>query len=145
MSKTDETLTASNPTPSAADLQDERLISEQGLSGWLAATWGRIRTGDLGSLPVVIGLVGSALGVLGAIGAGLLVNRFSGTLLADLPGLTLVAFDPVTVATVERGLRLVVFCSIEIAGLRPSIWSTSGFCIRCRPMSSSLTMSPTRP
>lgn len=40
-----------------ADLQDERLISEQGLSGWLAATWGRIRTGDLGSLPVVIGLV----------------------------------------------------------------------------------------
>lgn len=40
-----------------ADLQDERLISEQGLAGWLSATWGRIRTGDLGSLPVVIGLI----------------------------------------------------------------------------------------
>lgn len=40
-----------------ADLQDERLISERGLSGWLSATAGRIRTGDLGSLPVVIGLV----------------------------------------------------------------------------------------
>lgn len=40
-----------------ADLQDERLISAQGLSGWLSATWGRIRTGDLGSLPVVIGLI----------------------------------------------------------------------------------------
>lgn len=40
-----------------ADLQDERLISEQGISGWLSATWGRIRTGDLGSLPVVLGLV----------------------------------------------------------------------------------------
>ena len=30
------------------------------------------------------------------------------------------------VPTVERGLRLVVFCSIEIAGLNPSIESTSG-------------------
>ena len=27
---------------------------------------------------------------------------------------------------VERGLRLVVFCSIEIAGLSPSMESTSG-------------------
>ena len=31
-----------------------------------------------------------------------------------------------TVPTVERGLRLVVFCSIEIAGDSPSIESTSG-------------------
>lgn len=40
-----------------ADLQDERLISERGLAGWAAASWTRIRTGDLGSLPVVVGLV----------------------------------------------------------------------------------------
>ncbi|UUZ45729.2 sugar ABC transporter permease [Janibacter limosus] len=40
-----------------ADLQDERLISEHGISGWLSATGGRIRTGDPGSLPVVIGPV----------------------------------------------------------------------------------------
>ena len=32
-----------------------------------------------------------------------------------------------TVPTVERGLPLVDFCSIEIAGLNPSIKSTSGF------------------
>jgi hypothetical protein len=38
----------------------------------------------------------------------------------------------VTVATVERGLRLVVFCSIEIAGESPSMCSTSGFCIISR-------------
>jgi hypothetical protein len=38
----------------------------------------------------------------------------------------------VTVPTVERGLRLVVFCSIEMAGDSPSIWSTSGFCIISR-------------
>ena len=33
------------------------------------------------------------------------------------------------VPTVERGLWDVDFCSIEIAGDRPSIWSTSGFSI----------------
>jgi hypothetical protein len=33
------------------------------------------------------------------------------------------------VPTVERGLREVVFWSIEIAGERPSIESTSGFSI----------------
>ena len=39
---------------------------------------------------------------------------------------------PVTVPTVERGLRDVVFWSIEIAGESPSIESTSGFSIICR-------------
>ena len=34
-----------------------------------------------------------------------------------------------TVPTVERGLREVVFWSIEIAGERPSIESTSGLSI----------------
>ena len=36
------------------------------------------------------------------------------------------------VPTVERGFRDVVFCSMEIAGDRPSIRSTSGFCIISR-------------
>jgi len=34
--------------------------------------------------------------------------------------------------TVERGLWLAAFCSIAIAGERPSIRSTSGFSISCR-------------
>ena len=34
-----------------------------------------------------------------------------------------------TVATVERGLLLVVFWSMETAGERPSMWSTSGLSI----------------
>ena len=38
----------------------------------------------------------------------------------------------VTVPTVERGLRLVVFCSMAMAGERPSIWSTSGLSICSR-------------
>jgi hypothetical protein len=35
----------------------------------------------------------------------------------------------VTVPTVDRGLREAPFWSIEMAGDRPSIWSTSGFSI----------------
>lgn len=40
-----------------ADLQDERLIASQGVGGFLRAFVSRLRSGDLGSLPVVIGLV----------------------------------------------------------------------------------------
>ncbi|MEA5155545.1 sugar ABC transporter permease [Raineyella sp.] len=45
------------PAIPSADLQDERLIQEQGLMGWVKAQGLRLRGGDLGSLPVVIGLV----------------------------------------------------------------------------------------
>lgn len=48
-----------DPTAAAlpADLQDERLIAARGISGWASATWERVKSGDLGSLPVVVGLV----------------------------------------------------------------------------------------
>src|SRR5690606_35880784 len=39
------------------DQQDVRLKREQGLAGTIRAFWVRVRTGDLGSLPVVVGLV----------------------------------------------------------------------------------------
>ena len=42
---------------SPTDLQDERLIRPQGFRGNLSAQVKRVRTGDLGSLPIVIGLV----------------------------------------------------------------------------------------
>lgn len=40
-----------------ADLQDERLIASQGVGGFVRAFLSRLRSGDLGSLPVVVGLV----------------------------------------------------------------------------------------
>ena len=40
-----------------SDLQDERLIASSGIGGWAAGTWERLKSGDLGSLPVVVGLV----------------------------------------------------------------------------------------
>ncbi len=40
-----------------ADLQDERLIASHGISGAVSAFTARLRSGDLGSVPVVVGLV----------------------------------------------------------------------------------------
>jgi len=68
---TTPTSTPSQPTPEgsppptetvrlaavAADLQDERLIQPHGLGGTLRAFGKRVRSGDIGSLPVVIGLI----------------------------------------------------------------------------------------
>jgi len=67
---------------------------------------------------VVIGLVGSAVGVLGAIGVGQLVNGVAGDLLVDLPGLTLVAFDPVSVATVVLSVMAIAFLAGTLPALR---------------------------
>ena len=67
---------------------------------------------------VVIGLVGSALGVLGAVGAGQLVNGVAGDLLADLPGLTLIAFDPVSIATVVLSVMAIAFLAGTLPALR---------------------------
>ncbi|HEY5321102.1 MAG TPA: sugar ABC transporter permease [Galbitalea sp.] len=49
-------LQAETPT-GPTDLQDERLLRPTGFSGNVRAALKRIRTGDLGSLPVVIGLI----------------------------------------------------------------------------------------
>lgn len=48
--------------PLPTDLTDERLVAGAGLSGWLAAAGNRLKGGDLGSLPVILGLV-----VIGAV------------------------------------------------------------------------------
>jgi D-xylose transport system permease protein len=40
-----------------ADLQDERLIASSGVGGAISAFTARLRSGDLGSVPVVVGLI----------------------------------------------------------------------------------------
>jgi D-xylose transport system permease protein len=52
--------TADQPGPAVpvpTDLTDERLVQTTGLSGWMATNRARLRGGDLGSLPVVVGLI----------------------------------------------------------------------------------------
>ncbi len=41
----------------AADLSDERLVSAHGVKGYADFMWKRLRSGELGSLPVVVGLL----------------------------------------------------------------------------------------
>jgi D-xylose transport system permease protein len=55
-----DTSTATTPTGTPAprlDRSDERLIAATGLGGYLRATGQRLRSGELGSLPVVLGLL----------------------------------------------------------------------------------------
>lgn len=49
--------TQTRATAVAADLADERLIQSEGVGGYLSAQLNRLRSGDLGNLPVVLGLV----------------------------------------------------------------------------------------
>ncbi|GAB3254434.1 ABC transporter permease [Alteromonas gracilis] len=53
----ERTVTEAPPAVVPADLADERLIREEGLTGRLKVIWNRLRGGELGSLPVIVGLV----------------------------------------------------------------------------------------
>lgn len=119
---TPETPTPQAPAPAAvgptadpaslpADLQDERLIASQGVGGWLSATWGRLRTGDLGSLPVVVGLV-LIWGVFFALEPAFLSSR-------NLVNLSL---QMVAVGTISIGVVLVLL----LGEIDLSIGSMSG-------------------
>jgi putative ABC transport system permease protein len=68
---------------------------------------------------VVIGFLGSVIGILLAMGVGQLVGAaLSGSILADLPGLTLILFEPATVATVIIGVMAVAFLAGTLPALR---------------------------
>jgi D-xylose transport system permease protein len=41
----------------AADISDERLIQTKGLAGYLQVFWNRLKGGELGMLPVIVGLI----------------------------------------------------------------------------------------
>ncbi|WP_438854489.1 ABC transporter permease [Agromyces sp. M3QZ16-3] len=61
---------------------------------------------------VVIGFLGSAIGAIAAIGLGTLISSaLAAGPLADLPGLTILLFDPVNVAVVILVIMLVAFLS----------------------------------
>lgn len=64
-----------------------------------------------------IGFLGSAIGALLAVFAGTAISQaLSGTLLADLPGLTLIAFDPASIGLVIVVVMLIAF----VAGTLPA-------------------------
>ncbi|MEW1833330.1 ABC transporter permease [Microbacterium sp. NPDC079995] len=64
-----------------------------------------------------LGLLGSAIGAIIAMAAGSAISTaLAGGLLADLPGLTLIAFDPVSIATVIVLVMAIAF----LAGTLPA-------------------------
>jgi ABC-type xylose transport system permease subunit len=90
---------AGEPTNAAvpSDLQDERLIASKGVGGWASSTWERVKSGDLGSLPVVVGLV-IIWGVFYALNPAFLSSR-------NLVNLVL---QMVPVGTIALGIVLVL-------------------------------------
>nr|WP_211254349.1 sugar ABC transporter permease [Knoellia sinensis] len=73
------------------------MIASQGLTGWASAFWSRLRSGDLGSLPVVVGLV-LIWGVFYALNPAFLSSR-------NLVNLSL---QMVAVGTIAIGVVLVL-------------------------------------
>ncbi|PJJ65417.1 ABC transporter permease [Compostimonas suwonensis] len=68
---------------------------------------------------VFIGFLGSAIGVgLGMLAGWGVSGVLSGTLLADLPGLTLIAFDPVSILTIILVVMGIAFLAGTIPALR---------------------------
>ncbi|QAY70524.1 ABC transporter permease [Xylanimonas protaetiae] len=67
----------------------------------------------------VIGLLGSAVGVLVAMVTGRIVSdALAGGILADLPGLNLFVFEPLTVLAVVAGVMAVAFLAGTLPALR---------------------------
>ena len=66
-----------------------------------------------------IGLLGSALGVVVAMGAGTALSEaLSTTLLSNLPGLTLIAFDPVSIVVIVVAVMLIAFLTGTLPAAR---------------------------
>jgi D-xylose transport system permease protein len=106
-------MTSSTETPAevAADLHDERLIRSEGLRGAVASFRIRLRGGDIGSLPVIIGLV-----LIWVVFQVLNPNFLSANNLVNL------ALQCAAVGTISIGVVLVLL----VAQIDLSIGSVSG-------------------
>ena len=94
-----------------ADLQDERLVASRGVMGATSAFIARLRSGDLGSLPVVLGLI-IIWGVFQTLNSSFLSSR-------NLVNLTL---QSAPVGTIAIGIVLVLL----LGEIDLSVGSVSG-------------------
>ena len=99
------------PSALPADLQDERLIASRGWRGAVSVFTSRLRSGDLGSLPVIIGLI-VIWGVFQALNPDFLSAR-------NLVNLTL---QSAAIGTISIGIVLVLL----LGEIDLSVGSVSG-------------------
>jgi simple sugar transport system permease protein/D-xylose transport system permease protein len=100
------------PSVVALDRSDERLQQDEGLTGTLKAFWRSVRAGDVGALPVVVGLllIGTIFQVLNPVylSSGNLVNLI---------------LDSCAVGVISLG----VVCVLLVGEIDLSVGSVSGF------------------
>jgi D-xylose transport system permease protein len=109
MNAQNDTATPSTPL---LDRSDVRVNHAEGLSGTLRAFWNRVRSGDLGSLPVVVGLV-----LIWTVFSSLNPIFLSSNNLVNL------LFDSSTVGIISLG----IVCILMVGEIDLSVGSVSGF------------------
>lgn len=103
---------SSTPGEPLMDRADERLKDESGVAGWLRAFIDRVRSGDLGSLPVIIGLI-----VISVIFQSINPVFLSANNLVNI------LFDCSTIGVISLG----IVCILMLGEIDLSVGSVSGF------------------
>lgn len=98
--------------PVLLDRRDERVRHDDSLAGWVRAFWDRIRSGDLGSLPVIVGLV-----IIWTVFQALNPVFLSSANLVNM------LFDCSTVGVISLG----IVCILMVGEIDLSVGSVSGF------------------
>ncbi len=98
--------------PALLDRRDERVRHDESLAGSIRAFWDRIRTGDLGSLPVIVGLA-----IIWTVFQALNPVFLSSANLVNM------LFDCSTVGVISLG----IVCILMVGEIDLSVGSVSGF------------------
>jgi D-xylose transport system permease protein len=104
--------TDNGAAPVLLDRSDERVKHRQGISGAIQAFWDRVRSGDLGSLPVIVGLV-----IIWTV-----FQTLNPVFLAP-NNLVNLLFDCSTVGIISLG----IVCILMVGEIDLSVGSVSGF------------------
>ncbi|HWT60178.1 MAG TPA: sugar ABC transporter permease [Rhizobium sp.] len=107
-----ETLQNEPAAPTLLDRRDERVRHDDSLAGSIRAFWDRIRSGDLGSLPVIVGLA-----IIWTVFQALNPVFLSSANLVNM------LFDCSTVGVISLG----IVCILMVGEIDLSVGSVSGF------------------
>ncbi|PDT36407.1 ABC transporter permease [Rhizobium sp. M10] len=107
-----KTLQNEPAAPALLDRRDERVRHDDSLAGSIRAFWDRIRSGDLGSLPVIVGLV-----IIWTVFQALNPVFLSSANLVNM------LFDCSTVGVISLG----IVCILMVGEIDLSVGSVSGF------------------